>query len=132
MNTKNTLFLIAIAISFSSCKKVTIEDFYGGYSVTDNCGNSYSINIRESSIGVDNTIVIDGFAGYFDYTHATVDGKNITFDDSEMIGCGGGSQNPSDYVISGTGTLNKDELEITYTWSRCGDSGQCTATAIRN
>ena len=98
-------------------------------SIQDDCNGNYIIIIRERSTPSETEIVIDGIGNTTDYTVATVDGKNFSFEQSNYRYCPDGST--GSYSIVGSGTLNKDELDITYTYSACGATESCNATGER-
>lgn len=137
MKTKTVLLALFIAATFGACNTekedlkptaITLEDYYGSYYVETTCGQSYNMSIRQQNPAQNDTVMIDGLLNFFDYTYALVEGKNISFSDGEYAMCNG---NPTTYGAHGSGTFVDDVITINYTWSHCGDGGDCTLTATK-
>lgn len=98
------------------------QKFIGSYEVNENCGSgnySFSITITESSASEAN-IIITNFGNYKVNVAATVNGDNISINDTKNA-----------IQFSGSGSINGNTLTIIYSASQGGDRDDCTATCIK-
>ena len=123
------LFLTTVMAGVSACNKVTVDDYYGQYDMTDDCRNAYTITIREAS--TDNHVMIDNFMNRLDYSEASVDGKTISFTDEEVWSIDVGTGTQVRYTVTANGTFKIGEIEWSYHYELDDNSlsENCTATA---
>lgn len=127
LKTKSYVLIFFISIfSFISCEKeepvLDREKFLGSYNVSESCTSgtySFAISITESSTS-DDIIIINNFADYQLNIRATVDGSNITFNETQQ-----------GVSFSGSGNISGNSLTIIYTASVSGATENCTKTCIR-
>lgn len=136
MKTKILMTAILMTTFFSSCKKLKVEDLAGGYSGNNECiPGSYTVRIHESD---DNTIYVNGLLRSsitFVEILAEVSGNGFTMAETTDIYSTDTEQGLTIYItVSGSGTLDGDELtiEYDYTLSDGSDSGHCTFVGTRN
>lgn len=123
-----TLFLALSTLTLSvGCDKEddtpNNERFVGVYQVTETCSSgtfAYQIEIV-ADVNDDNAVTIQNFGDFDLDLKATVDGNNITLDDTI----------PGDDSLTGSGTLQSNILTMSYDAMLTGFEDNCTFTGTK-
>ncbi|MEO0404537.1 MAG: hypothetical protein AAF193_06665, partial [Bacteroidota bacterium] len=98
------------------------EKFLGTYNTNESCDSgtyTYTLSVSTSSTGEDQ-IVINNFAGLNVSVRATVNGQNLTYNDTQQ-----------GITITGSGSIAGSTMTLIYTGSSGGQTESCTATCIK-
>jgi len=144
MKIKLFLFATILSFSFAACNQddddddddeeviVTISDFYGTYSVVDDCGGSYTMVISASTTQPETEVLMDNLLGHFTTAVGVVNEASININNIEGINCNG---DMAFLVVDGLGNYDDGVITAPYTASsnipNCRVSGSCTLTATK-
>ncbi|MBK9272361.1 MAG: hypothetical protein IPM48_12270 [Saprospiraceae bacterium] len=119
--------LMILAVSCTKDETNPRDKFLATYGVVESCpgiNSSYDIIITTSAES-SSTILINNFGETGSSVKATVSGNNLTIP-NQTINVGGIS-----VTLSGSGALNGNILNITYTGSAAGGSLNCSMVCTK-